>query len=566
MRFPACLCIGAILASAAPVLAQPAPTPAPASVSAPAAPAAARAPKLLVVISIDQFSTDLFGEYRNQFSGGLARLQQGAVFPNGYQSHAATETCPGHSTILTGSRPSRTGIIANEWIDQRVARADKKVYCAEDPAVPGSSSRDYTPSVKTLRVPTLGGYMKAANPATKVISVSGKDRAAIMMGGPTVDEIWWWSGNGFTSYRGTPLTPLIEQVNAGVRKSFDQPRAPMDVPEFCKPHDRAIRLSDTLSVGAGHFAREGGDARAFRASPEADAAVLALAATQLEAQKLGRGEATDLLIVGLSATDYVGHSYGNRGAEMCIQLLALDDALGSFLDRLDATGIDYMVMLTADHGGPDIPERLREQAIVDAERVDPVLYPAAASAAITARTGIAPAQGDLLLGTGPFGDIYVNSRLTPAQRARVLAEAKAHYAGHRQVRAVFSREELDAAPAPVGSPENWTLATIARASFDPDRSGDLIVLLQPRVMPIATPQPGYVSTHGSPWGYDRRVPILFWRKGMAHMEQPQGIETVDIMPTLAAQIGLAVPMDSIDGRCLDLDPDPASSCSGQPGR
>src|SRR3954453_10009647 len=81
-------------------------------------------PKLLVVISVDQFSADLFDEYRPQFTSGLARLATGTVFRNGYQSHAATETCPGHSTILTGDHPSRTGIIANSWVDQSVQRAD----------------------------------------------------------------------------------------------------------------------------------------------------------------------------------------------------------------------------------------------------------------------------------------------------------------------------------------------------------------------------------------------------------------------------------------------------------
>ena len=96
--------------------AQPRPT------AEPAAP-----PKLLVVISVDQFSADLYNEYRQYFTGGLARLSRGIVFPMGFQSHAATETCPGHSTILTGDRPARTGIIANEWIDQGAARADKKI-------------------------------------------------------------------------------------------------------------------------------------------------------------------------------------------------------------------------------------------------------------------------------------------------------------------------------------------------------------------------------------------------------------------------------------------------------
>src|SRR5438874_12586908 len=118
-------------------------------------------PRLLVVISVDQFSANLFDEYRPQFTGGLARLASGTVFRNGYQSHAATETCPGHSTILTGDHPARTGIIANAWIDQAVERADKSVYCAENERAPGSSSLNYKVSPDHLLVPTLGELMKA---------------------------------------------------------------------------------------------------------------------------------------------------------------------------------------------------------------------------------------------------------------------------------------------------------------------------------------------------------------------------------------------------------------------
>jgi predicted AlkP superfamily pyrophosphatase or phosphodiesterase len=85
-------------------------------------------PKLLVVISVDQFSANLFDEYRPQFTGGLARLASGTVFRNGYQSHAMTETCPGHSTILTGDHPYRTGIMGNTWVDQSIKRSDITVY------------------------------------------------------------------------------------------------------------------------------------------------------------------------------------------------------------------------------------------------------------------------------------------------------------------------------------------------------------------------------------------------------------------------------------------------------
>src|SRR5262245_54341962 len=113
-------------------------------------------PRMIVAISVDQFSADLFAEYRPLFKSGLHRLQSGVVFPAGYQSHAATETCPGHSTILTGSRPARTGIIANEWYDQSLTRTDKKVYCSEDPAQPGSSSSSYVVSAQFLKAQTLG--------------------------------------------------------------------------------------------------------------------------------------------------------------------------------------------------------------------------------------------------------------------------------------------------------------------------------------------------------------------------------------------------------------------------
>ena len=85
----------------------------------------AKPPKLVIAISVDQFSADLFDEYRPRFAGGMARLASGTVYRNGYQGHNATETCPGHSTILTGSRPARTGIIANNWFNLGLARADK---------------------------------------------------------------------------------------------------------------------------------------------------------------------------------------------------------------------------------------------------------------------------------------------------------------------------------------------------------------------------------------------------------------------------------------------------------
>lgn len=123
----------------------------------------------------------------------------------------------------------------------------------------------------------------------------------------------------------------------------------------------------------------------------------------------------------------------------------------------------------------------------------------------------------------------------------------------------MTREELDAHPISKRPADVWSLMDKLRASYNPQRSGDFIIALKPRVTPIANPGAG-VATHGSVWDYDRRVPILFWRKGLPGFEQPNAVMTVDILPTLAALIGLPIDAAKIDGRCLDLLSGPESSC------
>ncbi|HST37566.1 MAG TPA: alkaline phosphatase family protein [Allosphingosinicella sp.] len=531
-----------------------------------AAPAAARPqaadspgrPRLIVAISVDQFSADLFAQYRQHFTGGLRRLANGIVFPAGYQSHAATETCPGHSTILTGARPARTGIIANNWYDQGTAREDKYIYCSEDERVPGSTSENYTVSPWHLRVPTLGDLMRRADPRSQVIAVAGKDRAAVMMGGHNPNERWWWDGRRFVSHAGAAEPAAVHAANARIAEALARPREAMNMPELCETRSRgtAVPGRDT-TVGSGRFARAADDRGAFRASPDFDATILDLARALRVDFELGEHQAVDLLAIGLSATDYVGHGYGTNGSEMCIQLLALDRILGDFFQELDRANIGYAVVLTADHGGQDLPERLQQQAGAGA-RSDPALNARAMSETLARRLRL---QGQVLYGDGPFGDMYVSRALPPRVRARVLNEAVATYRAHPQVAAVFTRAEIAATPMPSGPPDAWTLIQRARASFDTERSGDFIVLLRPRVTPIAAPSAtGSVATHGSPWDYDRRVPILFWRRGLTGFEQPMTAETVDIMPTLAGLIGLPLAPGSVDGRCLDLVTGPETSC------
>jgi hypothetical protein len=489
----------------------------------------------------------LFDEYRPQFTGGLARLATGTVFRNGYQSHAATETCPGHSTILTGDHPARTGIIANSWVDQSVQRPDKVIYCAEDPNVPGSTHSSYQVSPVQLRVPTLGELMKGRWRASRNVAIAGKDRAAVMMSGHRADQRWYWDGKQFATDLVAARRPAsVAAVNAEVGQMIAAPAQPLAPPPFCSARAQPIPVEGHAPVGNGVFARAAGDGNAFEASPQFDGSVLTLAAALVREMQLGRGSAPDVLSIGLSATDYVGHTYGTEGQEMCLQLLSLDWDLGDFLKFLDASKIDYAVALTADHGGQDLPERLRLHGAPDAQRVDTALAASAVGKAIGAKFGL---TGPVLFGD-VAGDIYLDRALKPADRARVLAGALSFYRAHPQVAAVFTNDDLARTPMPTTSPDKWSLAERARASFDPQRSGDFVVILKEHVTPIGHATRS-VATHGSPWDYDRRVPILFWRPVRVGATVDSPADTVDIMPTLAAMIGLPLAPGSVDGQCLD---------------
>lgn len=533
----------------------PAPTAVPAaSIERPAP------PKLIVAISVDQFSADLFTEYRGLFTGGLARLAGGVVFPQGYQSHAATETCPGHSTILTGSYPARTGVVANNWFDLSLARDDKRVYCSEDPTVAGTSSSSgrYAPSINYLRVPTLGDWMTRADPRTQVVSVAGKDRAAIMMGGRNADELWWLAPSGLASYRGTDASEAVANISRAIVNAVGTARPALDLPQACQSRSLAVPIA-TGTVGTGRFERAAGNFRGFMASPESDGAVLAAAASLREQRRLGEGPQTDLLILGLSATDYVGHSFGTEGSEMCLQMLTLDRELGDFFTRLDATGIDYAVVLTADHGGHDLPERNQANAAPEAVRISMDLAPDAISDRVKQELGLT-IEGPIFAADGPFGDFYVSRSVPQAQRQRAIDAAVRIISAHPQIDRVVRGSTLAAMPLPRRSPELWSVEERLRASYDPERSGDFLVVLKARVTPIPESGMGYVATHGSVWDYDRRVPMLFWRAGMRAFEQPNPVMTVDILPTMASLINLPIPADQIDGRCLDLIAGAGSNC------
>lgn len=515
-------------------------------------------PKLVVVISMDQFALDLFQRYRPTYEGGLKRLSEGLVF-QGYQSHAATETCPGHSTLLTGDHPARTGIVANNWYDRKTG---SNIYCAAAPGVadPGAAG----PSM--LRVDTLGDWLKVQKPGSRTIAVSGKDRAAIMMAGHHSDAVYWWrDGLGFgTSRHAGPATARV----LAPAKAFDQatfaawrkapPKLwPSEVPDRCRALEKTYAFgrappSGTLppepSKGVedrSGFLQDAGFADQFRVSPLFDPVTLDFAGRLVAADKLGRGPATDLLAISLSATDFVGHRYGNGGAEMCVHLAILDRALGQFFARLDKLGTPFVVVLSADHGGVDAAER----AGPPAQRIDTRRLMAALAADLRARFSLTydPIAGDdpreIVFGLAPEDSVRLGA---------IRTEALAWLRGQPEVAAAFPADEIAAAaPARGRSVTELTLQERFHESYDPERSGDIMVAYAERAtLGVPLSPTDNVAGHGSPWDHDRRVPILIWWQGVAATDEARPMETIDIAPTLAAMLGVKPP--PIDGHCVEV--------------
>src|SRR5712691_617614 len=321
-------------------------------------------PKLVVVITVDQLRPDYLNRWKAQLTGGLGQLMtEGAVFTDGYQDHAITETAPGHSTILSGLWPAHTGIMRNsEGVQDSLAPLIGTTG-------PGASPRRF-------RGTTLFDWLKAAEPTARALSVSRKDRGAILPIGLAKEQVYWYQSGLFTTsrYYADSLPTWVQAFNAR-RLPFKAANTTWSLllPDSAyKEVDNEVWENGGVGVVFPH--RLPADsvlaAAAVAGVPAMDSLTLLFALEGFEALRLGR-KGTDLLAVSLSTTDAIGHAYGPDSREIHDQVLRLDRYLAWFLKRLtDRVGRDnIVVVLTADHGMTSYPERTRAKTGGAAYRV-----------------------------------------------------------------------------------------------------------------------------------------------------------------------------------------------------
>ncbi len=538
----------------------------------PSPPTTVQSPQLVVILSVDQYRADYLTRFWDLYlparsegkPGGFRFLaQEGADFRNAAYDYASTFTCPGHASILTGSVPAIHGVISNSWYDRE---SSARVGNCTEPPSDGSGQRPQR-GPSNLQATTLGDELKLASGGrSQVVSLAFKDYAAILMGGRLPDLVLWfdqsngqWRNN---SNYPQPLPEWVQQLNQ--QKWVDQEYSKQEwSPLLEEDVYRRLMLGQeardlllkTLPESDQTESPSGGWRFPYRfASAESgmlysqvvrsgigNAYVLHTAQKAVEAQSLGADEYPDLLAISLSSNDYVGHRFGPYSPEALDVQVRTDRLLAEFFQFLDRqVGLDRVIIaLTADHGVAPVPEELASLGgSAGRPAFDELRH--RFNQLIEQRFG----NGAWIAGFNG-NDLYLNRSLLRERRLKV--EDVAGFAGQaisdlEEVHSVVARHDLLAGRRPGGP-----LAERISNGFHPQRSGDLIVVFRPNYFP----DPGGLrTTHGSPFAYDTRVPILLRGPGVRSGIFLRPVAPTDIAPTLSQLLGVSYPSGTT-GRPLE---------------
>ncbi len=522
-----------------------------------ALPSLAAPPDLVVVISIDQFPQEYVERLQPYFgAGGFRRfMTEGAYYPQAWYPYGTTSTCVGHATIGTGRLPREHGIVANEWFDEE---SGKTVYCVDDARVRSTEGKASGYSPILLGEDSLGDRVqeKYDRARSKVIGIGLKDRAGILMAGRKADAAYWFDPGvpGFVSstyYRFNSRVldfnrrvPELVAAHAQWEPSTLIPAADLGRVAFDPPELGMFK-------GAAAFPHPIGSAAAFLKTPFANDLVLDLARHVIDVEWMGRpDDAPDVLWVGLSAMDYLGHDYGPDSLEVADAVVRLDRSIETFVaDLATRFGERVTIAITADHGTQAIPEvasaRGRRAGRVGVGNPPATaktmadLAPARlaierrAAKTLGIRFSDASPIGDRLLLRSVAPNYYLNwerieaLRIDPDKARRAIRDAVLQVEG---VAAAFTSGELTAAIPPKND-----LERAARLSFRGDRSGDVVAYLKP----------GYIysggtkgSTHGQAVEADQHVLLMLWGAGVPKQTVPGRVEIQQLARTLGAILGV----------------------------
>jgi hypothetical protein len=524
-------------------------------------PLPAGGPRLIVLVVFDQLRADYLERWQDLWEeGGFRRLQkEGAWFQNCNYPYACTFTGPGHGSIVTGCSPARHGIVGDYWLDRATG---KDIDCAV--------TKDYQPvplnqaignggsSPCALLAPPVGDLLKTATDGkSRVVSLSLKDRSAVLMGGFKPDACYWldvWSGQFMTStYYRDRLHGWVAEFNRGkpadgwFGKDWTRLRPSLDYVRYSGPDDVAAEDKAWFQgrtfphPTTGGLDKPGRDYYgAVACSPYGNELLLQLAERAIDGEQLGRHETPDLLCVSFSANDDVGHAWGPDSQEVLDMTLRSDRLVRDLLNYLDShvgRG-EYLLLLTSDHGVCPMPELSRRQGKA-AGRIPPRHLLNQAEQYLDEHLGKSGDKGHWFEGRADCW-LYLNSKVLDNRgiQAKFAEATLADWLKQQpSILSAYTRTQITSRP-----PEN-AMEQLVWRSFRTDRCGDVAVILKPYYLMTS----GLRGTlHGSPHEYDTHVPLLVFGKAAAagrHAEPTSPLavaaiicEAVHISPPTHAEV------------------------------
>jgi predicted AlkP superfamily pyrophosphatase or phosphodiesterase len=532
------------------------------------APSVSDTPRLVVVVSVDQFADEYLDRFRAGFDerGIFRRCERdGAWFTNCHHRHGVTTTAPGHSVQLTGAYPSTNGIVDNGWIDRATG---KQVYCVADPKAHliGPAAGDLPVSPRNLLADTLGDRLKIVTAGrSKVFGVAIKDRAAILMTGHAADGAFWMSEGGkwiTSNYYRDELPVYFRSWNAsdaGARFGGKSWELLYDRSRYRHPPTNDYfgeRPLPGMTAGFPHKMPDAGARNYVRLvsySPFGIEITLEAARLIITDEKLGQDEFPDLLAINLSSNDYVGHTFGPESLEVEDITYRTDRMLGEFVDFINERmeGRPWLFVMTADHGVAPIPERVarlkiaahRNPVAVDGKE-GPGTTCQMLEAHLREKLGVDITKPSLVLAVIE-SQIYLRDN-HPDLKGAAFVEAQRltrdWLLDQPRVAAAITREQI------LSGGLTGPLEKALRLSFHPRRSGDVLFCLEPYDI-----LGNVAATHGSPWDYDTHVPLLILEQGNSPQSNRiragrfnRSVSPACIAPTLAALLYMPPP-----GGCVE---------------
>ena len=511
-------------------------------------------PKLVITLVVDQMRPDLLTRFDDLYTGGFRWLiDHGIWFTDTHHEHSYTVTGPAHFSIGSGQYPGRAGVLGNNYYDRDL---QKNVDCVEDSnrRVVGAKEGKAS-SYARYNTTGLGDWVKSSFSSSKVISIGGKNRTAVFLGGKKPDLALYYNYAGrfiSSDYYVDSLPEWANQFNTSLNaegykdslwtKSLSDDKYLKYAREDHYQGESDNYLTDEYSpVFPIGIDPKNNPKVYFMARPWFEREILNLAKEAVINENLGIDSSPDLLFIGFSAIDWMIHDYGPFSQEIMDAFIKLDKYLGNFIEFIDkSVGLNNVeFVLTSDHGSLPLPEYVIEQG-GNAGRINKEHLKEAYEWIDEEIEGKIGKNFYSRSGGNFFLDL---DRLKKADiDPRVIYDIVQNYLPKVEgIERMIYKEDI------IASTATDKITHRLQNMIHPHKT--------PEIFPIVTKgylyKSPYGTSHGSPYDYDTHVPLIFSHIHSQRFLNATPRATVDIAPTIAQRLGVQIP-EYCDGTAIQF--------------